>query len=182
MHPVVAIDHDMEILVIDGVGNPATGELVAAVRTTLEHAAPRRNFRVTECNWNQIVEPSAKDGAILYSAWEDLSLALARASAIGEGSPATGRLERLLRIVAGVALLIAELGLAAALAALFGVTPLVIVFFFVSINLAVSNNEANYALGVHPTLVLAQGCLVAALGGLTASFFRALLAHSSSEG
>jgi len=167
----------LEILVIHGVGNPAAGDLVAAVKMTLEHTAPRRSqsFHVTECNWNQIVEPSAKDGAILDSAWEDLSLALARASAIGEGSTPTGRSERLLRLVAGVALLIAELGLAATLAALFIVVPLVVTVFLFLNFLVFSHHEADYAIGVHPALVFAhpalvfaKGCVIVALGGLAA--------------
>jgi hypothetical protein len=98
----------------------------AAVTTTLKRAALRGSatIRLTECNWNQIVEPSARGGVILESAWEDLSLCLAHASAIGDGSLANNRSARLLHVVSSLARMFAELGLAAALAALLMVVPL----------------------------------------------------------
>jgi hypothetical protein len=80
-----------------------------------------------ECNWNQIVEPSARGGVILPSAWQDLSLTLAYASAVGDGTRTSNWAARLLRIISSGALMFAELYLFAGLSIRLIILPLLFV-------------------------------------------------------
>jgi hypothetical protein len=161
-HPAVVAEGDFDILIIHGVGNPGAGDLARAVIETLKRASlrGRATIRVSECNWNQIVEPSARGGVILESAWEDLSISLARASAIGDGLLTNNRSARLLRVLSGLALMFAELGLASAFAALLIVVPLLLVFT------VLVNNETLLTLGIHAVLAVARGGVIATFGAL----------------
>ena len=163
------LDDEFDVIIIHGVGNPAMGELVSAATSTLMRASLRGTGTIAECNWNQIVKPSALRGRILVSAWEDLSICLARASAIGEGPSANNRFSRLLRIVSGMALMFAELGLTAALAAFLMALP---VLLAVSVLTGI---EAILTVGVHAIIVFAWWCTVAGLGALALLVFSGLI-------
>lgn len=135
-HPPVVVDSDFDVLIIHGVGNPGAGDLARPVIETLKRTLVSGSaiVNVIECNWNQIVEPSARGGVILGSAWEDLSMSLAHASAIGDGLDADNWPARFLRVLAALSLMFAELGLAAALAALLMISPLLLVFAVLTSN------------------------------------------------
>jgi hypothetical protein len=130
----VAVEQDIDVILIHGVGNAVLGDLGRTVVSTLQRASltGQRDVHLFECNWNQLVEPSARDGGILNSAWQDLSLTLAYASAVGDGTRKVGWAAGPLRIIASVALMCAELGLAAALAVLLIIIPLMFVTFLMA--------------------------------------------------
>lgn len=177
-HSSELVGRDIDVLIIHGVGNPDVGGLTRLVTATIKRTLPglMPNVRVSEFNWNSIVEPSARSGAILWAALEDLSHSLARASAIGDGTIVNNRLARLLRILSASALMFAELAFAAALAGLF-------VLFLLSLSIGFSNNEALFrpillkggsfiiwsllaALGALPLLILLGLARTAASGTL----------------
>jgi hypothetical protein len=96
----------------------------------------------------------------LVRVWEDLSLSLAQASAIGDGLHAKNRSARLLRVLSGLALMFAELGLAAVLAAILMVLPLLLAFSILV------KKDAVWTMGIHVVLAFARWSMIAALGAL----------------
>jgi len=152
---------DIDVLVIHGVGNPAVGGLTRLVTETIKRTWPdlMPAIRVSEYDWNSIVEPSARSGAILCAALEDLSNSLARASAIGDGSLVSNRFARLLRILSAFVLMFAELGLAAALAG-------VVVLSLLSLSMGFANSEALFRPALHAGVSFICWSLLAAVGAL----------------
>jgi hypothetical protein len=154
-------DGDFDVLIIHGVGNPSTGDLAGLVTETLMRMLPDRmpTIRVSECNWNSIVEPSARSGAILGTALVDLSTSLARASAIGDGLLVNNRLGRLLRVPSAFALMLAELGLAAALAGF-------VFLMLLLVSLGSANNEALLSAAVTAGTSFIRWSVFAAAGAI----------------
>ncbi|MGO6788713.1 hypothetical protein ACCS70_18840 [Rhizobium ruizarguesonis] len=157
----VVEDDDFDVLIIHGVGNPAIGDLARLVTETLMRTLPNRmaTIRVSECNWNKIVEPSARNGAILWTALVDLSTSLARASAIGDGLFVNNRIARLLRVLSAFALMFAEIGIAAALA---GIVLLVLL----GLSLASANNVGLFPNAVPAGVSFIRWSMLAAAGAL----------------
>jgi hypothetical protein len=123
------LEGTFDVLIIHGVGNPALGALVRPVSETIKRTMPGRpsDIRVAEFNWNQIVDPAAKNGTIRWNALVDLSASLARTSAVSDGLHTNNFFAHLFRIFSAFSLMCAELGLAATFATLALLTPLVFV-------------------------------------------------------
>jgi hypothetical protein len=160
-HSSEVVGGDIDVLVIHGVGNHAVGGVTRLVTETLKRTLPdlMPAIRVSEYNWNSIVEPSARSGAILWAALEDLSNSLARASAIGDGSLASNRFARLLRILSAFVLMFAELGLAATLAGL-------VLVCLLALSVGFANNEALLRPALHAGISFIYWSLIAAVGAL----------------
>lgn len=159
--PSEVVKGDFDVLIIHGVGSPAMGDLTRLVSETLKRTLPGRmaTLRTSEYNWNGIVEPAARNGAVLWNALVDLSTSLARASAIGDGLHVDNRLALLLRVLGALALMIAELGLAAALAGF-------VLLILLSLSLASANNEALFPNAVPAAVSFIWWSMFAALGAL----------------
>ncbi|MBX5303180.1 hypothetical protein HJB93_28775 [Rhizobium sp. NLR12b] len=157
----VVEDDDFDVLIIHGVGNPAIGDLTRLVTETLRRTLPDRmaTIRVSECNWNKIVEPSARNGAILFTALVDLSTSLARASAIGDGLLVDNRIARQLRVLSAFALMFAEIGIAAALAGF-------VLLVLLGLSLASANNVGLFPDAVPAGVSFIRWSMLAAAGAL----------------
>lgn len=165
-HPSELVGRDIDVLIIHGVGNRAAGDLTRLVTETIKRTLPdlMPAIRVSEFDWNSIVEPSARSGAILWAALEDLSNSLARASAIGDGSLVNTRFASLLRILSAFVLMFAELGLAAALAGL-------VVLALLSLSTGFANNEALFRPALHAGVSFIRWSLLAAVSALPLLIF-----------
>ncbi|QEE44507.1 hypothetical protein FVA81_07730 [Rhizobium sp. WL3] len=174
----VVEDGDFDVLIIHGVGNPAAGTLASAVAQTLERTLPDQTatIRVCECNWNTIVEPSARHGAILWTALVDLSTSLARASAIGDGLNDKNRISHLFRVLSAGSLMAAEMGAAAALAGL-------VLLIFVGLSLASANNVGLFPNAVPAGVSIIRWSLLVAASALplliASGIARALITRAS---
>src|SRR5262249_15985338 len=163
----IILDTDLDIIVIHGVGNPVAGDLGRTVGSTLQRVplSGHATVRVFEYNWNQIVEPSARGGVILPSAWQDLSLTLAYASAVGDGTQTRNWPARLLRIIGSGALMFAELCLFAGLSVLLIILPLLFV------TLGFARNDALLYESTNVTLTFVRSCVIGMVSALIILIF-----------